>query len=217
MRKTILILSLLILASAIAAYLSFARFSQAVEPQVRSQLVLASQPTLENGENYDFRPATDPARLSFPLDNGPHPDFQTEWWYYTGNLDTANGRHFGYQLTFFRRAIIPPSDRQKRVSDWSTDQVYLAHFTLTDVYSKHFQAYERYARGTAGLAGVQASTFGIWLYDWSILESGQNTYQIHASYNDVTLDLQLTDLKGPILQGENGYSQKGPQPGNASY
>jgi len=204
MRKTILILSLLILASAIAAYLSFARFSQAVEPQVRSQLVLASQPTLENGENYDFRQATDPARLSFPLDNGPHPDFQTEWWYYTGNLDTANGRHFGYQLTFFRRAIIPPSDRQKRVSDWSTDQVYLAHFTLTDVYSKHFQAYERYARGAAGLAGVQASTFGIWLYDWSILESGQNTYQIHASYNDVTLDLQLTDLKGPILQGENG-------------
>ena len=51
--------------------------------------------------------------LTFPETFGPHPDFQTEWWYYTGNLDTPEGRHFGYQLTFFRRAVLPSGQRSE--------------------------------------------------------------------------------------------------------
>ena len=54
--------------------------------------------------------------LKFPEDHGPHPDFQTEWWYFVGNLDTDDGRHFGYELTFFRRALTPTMST--RESDW---------------------------------------------------------------------------------------------------
>jgi predicted secreted hydrolase len=54
-----------------------------------------------------FARALDPRPLSFPDDHGPHPDFRTEWWYYTGNLRTPAGRHFGFELTFFRVALAP--------------------------------------------------------------------------------------------------------------
>ena len=52
-----------------------------------------------------------PRPLTFPADHGPHDDTQTEWWYYTGNLTAESGEHFGYQLTFFRRALEPPNQR----------------------------------------------------------------------------------------------------------
>ena len=54
-----------------------------------------------------FARAMAPRALSFPADHGPHPEFRSEWWYYTGNLAAANGRHFGFQLTFFRAALSP--------------------------------------------------------------------------------------------------------------
>lgn len=155
--------------------------------------------------------------LSFPVDYGPHPDYQIEWWYYTGNLETVEGRHFGYQLTFFRRALLPPNERKQRPSDWSADQVYLAHFALSDVGSENFQSFERYARGAAGLAGANADPFHVWLYDWEIVQTGLGAYRLHASQEDLTIQLELQDQKGIILHGDQGYSQKGPQVGNASY
>lgn len=155
--------------------------------------------------------------LSFPVDFGPHPDYQIEWWYYTGNLETAEGRHFGYQLTFFRRALLPPDEQVQRSSDWSADQVYLAHFALSDVGGESFQSFERYARGAAGLAGASADPFHVWLYDWEIIQAGPGAYRMYASQEDLTIQLELQDLKGIILHGDQGYSQKGPQVGNASY
>src|SRR5579863_8515514 len=41
----------------------------------------------------------------FPRDHFDHPDYQTEWWYYTGNVTSADGRHFGFELTFFRQGV----------------------------------------------------------------------------------------------------------------
>src|SRR5512145_2537624 len=52
-----------------------------------------------------FARAMAPRTFSFPADHGPHPDFRSEWWYFTGNVAAANGRHFGFQLTFFRVAL----------------------------------------------------------------------------------------------------------------
>jgi predicted secreted hydrolase len=158
-----------------------------------------------------------PRSLVFPQDHGPHPDFQTEWWYYTGNLETKDGRHFGYQLTFFRRALLPPDQRVERASDWGTDQVYLAHFTISDVEAGRFQAFERFARGAAGIAGAQSPPYRVWLEDWSVEQASENRYRLQAAKGPVRLDLSLTDSKGPVLQGDRGYSQKGPEPGNASY
>ena len=181
------------------------------EPQVRAQLVSVV------GEATGFARAEGLRPFDFPADHGPHPGYQTEWWYYTGNLQTDDGRHFGYQLTFFRRALVPPSQRQNRPSDWATDQVYMAHFALTDVVGRRYQAFERFARGAAGLAGAQGTPYRVWLEDWGAEEVEPNVVRLRAAQDDLAVDLLLVDRKGPIPQGDGGYSQKGPQPGNASY
>ncbi len=75
-----------------------------------------------------FARAEGPRPLAFPADHGPHEDYQTEWWYYTGNLTADTGEHFGYQLTFFRRALAPPGRTGHALdSAWGADQVYMAH------------------------------------------------------------------------------------------
>jgi len=178
---------------------------------VRAQLVATSRPAT------GFPRAEGPRPLEFPTDHGAHPDYETEWWYYTGNLGTADGRHFGYQLTFFRRALVPPAQRQERVSPWAADQVYLAHFALTDVVGGRYQAFERFSRGAAGLAGAQASPYRAWLEDWSVEEVAPGVYQLKAAEEGLEIELTLTDEKGLLLQGDRGYSRKGPEPGNASY
>jgi predicted secreted hydrolase len=164
-----------------------------------------------------FQRADGQLSLSFPQDYGAHPDYQTEWWYYTGNLDSQDGRHFGYQLTFFRRALVPREQSITRSSDWASDQVYMAHFALSDIGQGDHPYFERLSRGAAGLAGAQAAPFHVWLEDWEVLQNGDNSYQLHASQQGVEVDLKLVDEKGLVLHGENSYSQKGPNPGNASY
>ena len=165
-----------------------------------------------------FARADGPRLFSFPADFGPHNDFQTEWWYYTGNVMTADGRPFGFELTFFRRALAGPADRAPRASAWATDQVYLAHFTLSDIAGGQFHAFERFERGAAGLAGAQgAPRYSVWLQDWSVQATGANTYQLAAQQAGMKINLTLTDQKGLILEGDRGYSQKGPALGQASY
>jgi len=181
------------------------------EQRVQTSLVALA------GEATGFARVEGPRSLDFPADHGPHPDYQTEWWYYTGNLETADGRHFGYQLTFFRRGLEPPAERQERPSNWAADQVYMAHFALTDVAGGQYRAFERFSRGAAGLAGAESPPYRVWLEDWSVEEVEPNIVQLHAAQDGLALDLLLTDLKGPILQGDGGYSQKGPEPGNASH
>lgn len=165
-----------------------------------------------------FTRVNGPRNFDFPLDFGPHPDYQTEWWYYTGNLSTPTGRHFGYQLTFFRRSLLPIQEQTQRDSSWATDQIYLAHFTLSDSTSGQFRYFERFERGAAGLAGASGSPlYQVWLGDWRVEQTGNSTYQLSARQEGIHLKLELSDRKGPILQGIDGYSQKGADPGNASY
>ena len=104
-------------------------------------------------------PASPPGRVlpgyafQFPRDHFGHPEFESEWWYYTGNLFTASGRHFGFELTFFRRAravdVAEPSA-------WDPVQVYLAHFTITDTDGERFVVDERVNRAGPGIAGADA-------------------------------------------------------------
>ena len=165
-----------------------------------------------------FARAEGQREFSFPLDHGPHPDFQTEWWYYTGNLQTVEGRRFGYELTFFRRALTPQPESAAVGSDWRTSQVYLAHFALSDIETQDFYYQELLSRGAAGLAGAQGEpVFEVWLKNWSVRQIGNDRYALSANTEDYGLKLELTDLKGQVLQGDRGYSQKGPEIGNASY
>ncbi len=185
------------------------------EPQVQARVQGAVQAADASG----FARAAGPQPLSFPADYGPHPDFQTEWWYYTGNLAGEDGRHFGYQFTIFRRAMLPPDQRAERASDWNADQVYMGHFALTDVDGQRFHAFERLARGGADLAGAQAEPYEVWLEDWRVedVPGRPGVTRMQAAAGDVAIDFLLTDTKGPVLQGDQGYSQKGPDPGNASF
>jgi predicted secreted hydrolase len=173
---------------------------------------VAATPALDG-----FARAAGPGPLTFPADHGPHPDYQTEWWYYTGNLQTPDGRRFGYQLTFFRRALVPPTARMARASNWAADQIHMAHLALANVADGDFRALERFSRGAAGLAGARAVPFAVWLEDWSVFELEGGDWRLQATAEGLALDLTLHDAKGPVLQGDQGYSRKGPEPGNASY
>lgn len=164
-----------------------------------------------------FQRAEGPRDWSFPKDFGPHPDYQTEWWYYTGNLESEGGEHFGYQLTIFRRAVLPEVDRAERESAWATEQIYMGHFALSDVSTGEHYAFERFVRGAAGLAGAQTKPFQVWLENWQIEQIAETKYRLMAKQDEIALDIILEDLKGPILHGDRGYSQKGPEKGNASH
>jgi predicted secreted hydrolase len=155
--------------------------------------------------------------LRFPGDFGPHPEYQTEWWYYTGNLENAEGRHFGYQLTFFRRGVLPPQEWQARESRWGANQVYMSHFALSDITAETHSSFERFTRDAVGLAGAQAEPFKVWLENWEVVQTAPNQFSLNAAQGDIRLALTLVDTKGLVLHGDQGYSQKGSQAGNASY
>lgn len=176
-----------------------------------------NSPRLQSQGAEGYQQAKGPSVLQFPEDHGPHPEYQTEWWYYTGNVDAKSGRHFGYQLTFFRRALIPNQAMADRTSNWASNQIYMAHFALTDVQSGQFHNFERFSRGALNLSGAQSLPYGVWLNDWQVNQTDSGVYRLQAKQEDISIDLLLTDLKGPILHGINGYSQKGPEAGNASY
>ena len=209
--KPVLLLSLIAILVIILA------FRRQANNQLSANLVLPSVSDAAAAGLEGYAQANGPKDIVFPRDNGPHPDYQTEWWYYTGNLETDQGRHFGYELTFFRRALLPPSLRPDRESAWASDQVYLVHLALTDVSGEQFEATERYSRGALGLAGASARPYQVWLDNWSVKEAGKNAFHLSAGANNFNLDLSLVDSKGPVLEGDHGYSQKGPGAGNASY
>ena len=165
-----------------------------------------------------FARAIEPWDWRFPRDHGAHPDLQTEWWYYTGNLATTEGRRFGFQFTIFRRGISPharASDSEFRASD-----IYLAHFTVSDIKSGAFYHDLRYARGGAGLAGAEVDPFyRVWLEDWQVsaLDDNANKTRVTAASDDYAIDLNLYQMKPPALQGMGGLSPKSAEIGNASY
>ena len=164
-----------------------------------------------------FARALEPREWRFPADHGAHFDYQTEWWYYTGNLDAASGRRFGFQLTFFRRGLSPgepPPGPGLR-----TNQIYFAHLALTDVSRKTHVAAERFARGAADLAGATAAPYRVWLGAWEAVaaDAAAESVRLRAASEDAALDLELLATKPPVGHGDGGLSPKGGVPGNASY
>jgi predicted secreted hydrolase len=170
------------------------------------------------GDTSGYARAIAPRDWSFPADFGAHPTFQTEWWYYTGNVATDDGRRFGYQFTVFRRAISPTET--DTASEWRTNQLYMAHFAVSDVGGSQFFHDERFSRAGAGLAGAEAApNYRVWLGGWQVRgENSDDTLtRITASTGQVAIDLSLDQAKPPALQGDHGLSAKSAAPGNASY
>jgi predicted secreted hydrolase len=198
----------------LAAGAALAGCAAPAEPEVRAGIgaVEAMSGEAEAG----WARATEPRPFVFPQDHGPHPEFAIEWWYWTGNLD-AGDRHFGYQLTIFRRGLTPnPAERD---SNWAAGNIYMAHFALSDVAGGQFYAFDRFSRDAAGLAGASGEPFRVFLEDWGAEGGGPEgmTMRLRAAEGPVALDLTLESTKPPTLQGDRGLSQKGSATGNASY
>ncbi len=192
---------------------------------------LSVSEVMGEGSTEGFARALEPKPFQFPRDHGPHPEYRTEWWYITGNLESSGGDPFGFQFTIFRSALgpKPPS----AASTWNTNQVFMGHFAVTDGAGQTFRAFERFSRGAQGLAGAQAEPFRVWLEDWALegpvetardpttdpefAGSGIFPLRLSAAEDDRGISLLLSPEKPLVLQGEAGLSQKGPEPGNASF
>ena len=145
----------------------------------------------------------------FPRDHFAHPAFDSEWWYYTGNLFTAGGRHFGFEVTFFRRKR---EIERAEPSAWDLDQVWLAHFAITDTEGQRFFVDERVNRAGPGIAGSDLEGRRIWNGNWSLAwrpGGGAGPTQVLTAMNrDAALRLTLTPAKPVVVHGRDGVSRK---------
>jgi predicted secreted hydrolase len=152
--------------------------------------------------------------LRFPADHGAHPAFRTEWWYVTGWLRTADRQDLGFQVTFFRSR---PSVDQRNPSAFSPTQILFAHAALSDPTQRRLRHDQRIARAGFGLASAATTDTDITLDDWTLKRGADGRYRTHVAGNGFALDLALTPTQPLLLQGDAGYSRKGPQAGEASY
>jgi predicted secreted hydrolase len=164
-----------------------------------------------------FARATEVQPFRLPADHGPHYRFQTEWWYFTGNLRAEDGGRFGYQLTFFRRGLLPgPPPAGPGLS---TNQVYFGHLALTDVGAATHTFEERWSRGWAPLAGARGEPFAVWLEDWRVeaVDRDSMGWRLRAALRGRPLEFSLASSKPLALHGDRGLSPKSGERGNASY
>jgi predicted secreted hydrolase len=191
------------------------------------QDVAVEQPPSNTGLRYlggeaesGFARAIEPREFVFPEDHASHPDYRSEWWYFTGNLATPTGRHFGFELTFFRFATAPPSQVAESGSAWRTDQIWMAHLAVTDSAGRRFFARERLSREALDLAGATSAPLRVWVEDWSATgeqTDGRLAFRLEARDGPLGLSLDVSSTLPPIANGERGLDRKGASPGNASF
>ncbi|MCA9777699.1 MAG: carotenoid 1,2-hydratase [Candidatus Eremiobacteraeota bacterium] len=181
-------------------------------PPVQAEISLQEALSDKSGRFAEVKPGR---AFQFPADHGPHPEFKTEWWYFTGNLADNQGREFGYQLTLFRVGNLLPEEREN-ASQWASPSLYMGHLGLSDISREKFYTQERLGREGVGLAGALENGERIWLEDWEI-QRRESGWHLSAKVEQLSLELELSDQKPPTLQGRGGYSQKGPLPRHASY
>jgi len=163
-----------------------------------------------------FARATAVRPFQFPADHGPHPTYRNEWWYITGNLQSADARAFGFQVTLFRIALQPEPVASD--SAWRSNQLWMAHAALTDLAAGQHLAYERFARQAIGLAGAQLAPLSVWLEDWRLqLDEHTDVWRLQLPAPGFDLTLEFAPASPVVLQGDRGLSQKSSEPGNASY
>ncbi len=186
---------------------------------------------------YQWELALPGYRYEFPRDHFNHPGYQTEWWYYTGNLKSPEGRRFGFELTFFRQGMVqpvpPPAEanpKRPRTGDaapasserWRVNDIWMAHLALSDLDGAQFYHEERLNRAGPGLAGADLATRRIWNGNWEVrfdvaAAGAQPVQQLQAVADEFTLRLALHSQKPPVINGVDGVSQKAAGRGQASH
>ena len=161
-----------------------------------------------------YPPVVPGASLRFPRDHGAHPDFRTEWWYFTGWLRGADGKPLGFQITFFRsRPAIDPANP----SAFAPRQVVFAHAALSDPATGKLIHDQRTARAGFGIAGAAAHDADIVLLDWRLRRGADGIFRARTPARGFALDLAFTPTQPIMINGDRGFSRKGPKPEQASY
>ncbi len=170
----------------------------------------------------EFKRALPGRTFSFPQDHFSHPEFKTEWWYYSGHLYSQDKKSYGYQLTFFRTGLNREIKNQK--SKWTIQDLYFAHLAITDESKKKFGYLEKISRGSLGEAGALPfkageKTFRIWVENWSVEGAGtaMQSHSLKAGNKNFGIELMLAPEKKPVIHGQNGISQKAEGEGYASH
>ena len=161
----------------------------------------------------DFARVLEGYRIDFPEDSGAHPDFRTEWWYITGWITDDQGHERGFQVTFFRIGTGIGADNPSR---FAPRQLIIAHAALADPASGHLLHAERAERALDPISGAAVGRTHAWIADWS-LSLKDDTYRTIIQTDRFDLDLTLIPSGPPLLNGQAGFSQKTPDPANASY
>ena len=170
-----------------------------------------------------FRPATPGYEFSFPRDHGSHPEYQTEWWYYTGHLRTGDGHRYGFEVTFFQVGVRGAAGSQPAEDDggpstaWDLSHIMPAHFAITDVDGKAFRYYEKLNRGSKFTADAAIGRLEVFNEAWRATTNPDGSWRLVASEGKDSLDLTLRTRKPPAVHGENGVSIKAPAAGYASH
>jgi predicted secreted hydrolase len=166
----------------------------------------------------EFRVATEGYRYGFPRDHGAHEEFRTEWWYYTGQVTTKDGRPFGYELTFFRRGM--PREQTKTLpSKWAVSHLYLAHFAISDLSKGTFHYTDKMSRAGLGKAGAASDRLHVWIDRWSAESpaDASDSQILQAANGELAIQLTVSSGKPPVVHGIDGISRKGPVTGQASH
>ena len=161
----------------------------------------------------DYPPVLPGRPLVFPRDFGSHPQYRIEWWYVTGWVKDGAGRDYGFQVTFFRHR---PGVAEDNPSAFAPRQLILAHAALSDAAGRRFLHDQRSARAGLGLADAALGDTRVWLGDWRLERAG-DTYATRVAAKDFGLQFRMQAHGAPLLQGDAGYSRKGPLPVQASH
>ena len=153
--------------------------------------------------------------IEFPGDEGSHPEFRTEWWYLTGWLEDSEGKSFGFQLTFFRHR---PGTDEANPSRFAAKQLLFAHASLSDPSVGRLRTAEKSSRTGFDLADARQGEMDVYIDDWR-LRRRRSDRVIHAGIatDEFEFDLSFAVEQAPLLQGREGFSQKGPAQTTASY
>ncbi|MEO8152087.1 MAG: carotenoid 1,2-hydratase [Rhizobacter sp.] len=175
---------------------------------------MATLPQLMHAHASEIAPRT----LVFPADFGAHPAAHTEWWYLTGSLQ-AGERLFGFQVTFFRSRTAVAATHSSR---FAASQIISAHAALTDLQAGRLRHDQRVARAGFGIAEAAEGDTKVLLRDWSLQREGTvdaSHYRALVASDSAgyRLDLNLLTTQPVLLQGEAGFSRKGPRPEQSSH
>ena len=170
------------------------------------------------GSSAQFATAAKPYAFVWPRDHAAHPEYRTEWWYYTGHVTTQSGRRFGYELTFFRLGM-RPGDPQPRAnqSRWRGHELFPAHFALTDERGRTFFHSETFTREALGGGSASAATLDVRSGNWTLRGAATRNPSIERmtlSASAATpegrnaIDFVQMPEKVPAIHGRDGVSRK---------